>query len=1276
VTSSRVLRLVMWAVLALLLTWLVAWLALPPLLKWQLQTRGSALLGRELSVGDVRFVPMTLQLTLRDLALAGAPGDADTTPQLQVDRLFIDLDARTLLRLAPVVAALEVDAPKLRLTRHADGRLDIDDLLQRFASAPDKPAEPDAAPARFALFNLRVADGRMRFDDRTVDRQHLLRELQLALPFLSSLPDDLQVKVEPRLAFEIDGSRFDSHGRSTPFAEGRASQLELRFAALALQPLWAYLPRGLPLQPSGGSLSAELVLNFEQPRAQPPRVQLQGWAELDELQAQPSAQTPLLGFRKLRVELERLHLVQRRLELKSVQIDGAQLHLRREASGRLELQRLADAMRTPAAAPAAAVSAAPAASAANAAAAAGSAASGAATGSAKAAAAPPWQVQLAQLQLRDAQILWSDATLQPAAEAQLHGIELQLQQLHWPFDADAAVRIEASLRAQGKEQGRLQAEGGFTDRHAKLGAQLSDIDAAIAEPYLRPWLRAQARARLNAAATLDWAGGDAPRLAVGLTSLQVDGFELTEPARRGPGPELQWQRLELRELQADLLQRTVAIGALRLQRPSAALARDAQGRFDAEAWLADRPAAASAAADSADAAAPTAGVSVDAAGAAPVSPWRLTLRELQLDDGKLRLADAALPGGPLQLDGLRVSAQALAWPDTAPVAVQLAARLAAGKNRSAADAARIDWRGKVAAQPLSAQGELRLERVPVHEFEPYFGAALPVSLQRLEAGFKGQLELRQQPQGLQARLRGDALLADLQLMARDTPPTELLTWNALQLNGLTLALQPAAKPRIEIAQVNLADFFARLEVNEQGRLNLQTLAAAPGGAGATAAPAAAASSTASAPTAAPAPAAPAAPAAAASAAAGDNVLSRLPVELLVESAQFSNGRVDFSDHFVRPNYRADLTELNGHLGRLDSGSRDMAEVQLRGRVAGTGSLEIDGAVNPTVIPPALDLKARATDIELPGLTPYSAKYAGYPIERGKLSMNVAYKVQADGKLEANNQIIVNQLTFGAKTDSPDATKLPVPLLVALLQDSNGVIDLDLPLSGTLSDPQFNLGALIWKVITNLFTKAASSPFAVLEGGSGKDLSRVEFRPGTAVATAAGEEVMAKVAKALAGRPQLKLGVVAMADPAREAEAMREAAFEARLRDEQRRERARGALGRDALDAPLPPLDDAQRARLVRRIYADTKLPDKPRNFIGLAKDIPLAEMQARLMAAMPIDDAAAQALAQQRGRTVRDALIAKGLDSARLFVGEPKLHQDKADNAAWVPQAQLTLTVK
>ncbi len=1206
----------MWAVLAVLLLWGVAWLAVPPLLKWQLETRGSQLLGRELKVGEVQFAPIALSLTLRDLSLGAAPGATSATPQVQIERLFVDIDARSLLRLAPVVEGLEIDAPRLRVAHLADGRYDIDDLLQRFAP---KPGDPPSEPARFALFNLRLADGEFSFDDRPVGRTHVLRKLRLDLPFLSNLPDHLEVKVEPRLAFELNGAAFDNQGQSTPFAAGRASVFKIHFDPLDLEPMWAYVPATLPVQPVGGRLGADLTLRFEQPQGSEPRVELKGRIELGDFSLKPPGDAPLLTWQRLRVQLADVRPLQRRVLLDAVQLDGAVLHLRRDAAGQLELQRLAGAAQ--AARPAAAASA--------------------ASAPATASAAPAWQLQLGLLEVKDARVRWSDAALQPAAEVQLDAIQLQLKQLHWPVDADAQLLFDAQLQAQGKSQGKLHAEGTLTDRQAKIGVKLADLELALAEPYLRQFLRPQASARLNAEATVDWASGDAPRMALALTTLLVDDLRLDEaPAKaRAARPLAQLARLELTDLQADLLQRRVAIGTLSLQKPFIGLTRDAAGVLNASQWL----------------------VLPDAAGAsrapdAPAGPpWLLALRDFKLDGGRVRLADAALPAGVIEIGALRAAAQGLAWPAQAPLNTQLSASLSvAGKTAAAAPAAtsRLEWRGRISPQPLGASGQLRLERFPVHVFEPYFGAGLPVLLNRLEAGFQGQLDLKLLPGGPAGHVRGEALLADLRVLARpgagataaDAAERELVTWNAVSMADFGLSLQPDSKPMLEIGELRITDYYSRLEITEDGRFNLQTVAA------------------------------PAGAASAVQVSAPSAMLSRLPIELVVKSTRFDNGRVDFRDLFIRPNYSAQLSELNGTVGRLDSRTRDMATLQFSGRVAGTGLLEIGGAINPTVIPPALDIKAKAHDIELPGLTPYSSKYAGYPIERGKLSVDVAYKIEADGKLEASNQIIVNQLTFGAKTDSPDATKLPVPLIVALLQDRHGVIDLDLPLTGSINDPQFSMGALIWKVIVNLFTKIVTSPFAAI-GGGGKDLSHVEFKPGTALIADSGQETLVKVAKALDDRPRLKLGIVAMADPVSEAEAMRRNAFETRLLEEQRRERGRSALGSGGTETALPPLSTEQRARLIKQIYDDTKLPDKPRNFIGMAKDLPVAEMESMLVAAMPVDAAAARLLAQQRGRTVREALMTKGLGSERLFIGEPKLRGEAADNVNWVPLAQLTLSV-
>ena len=307
-------------------------------------------------------------------------------------------------------------------------------------------------------------------------------------------------------------------------------------------------------------------------------------------------------------------------------------------------------------------------------------------------------------------------------------------------------------------------------------------------------------------------------------------------------------------------------------------------------------------------------------------------------------------------------------------------------------------------------------------------------------------------------------------------------------------------------------------LDENGRLNLQDVTRSsnangvtPAGDAASAAPAAQAASTAS------------------------STSPTSPTAIVsVGPTTFVNGRVNYNDRFVKPNYTADLSELNGKLGAFSSAplaageAPRLAEVSLTGRVEGTASLEITGKLNPLAQPLALDIAAKVRDLELPPLSPYAIKYAGYGIERGKMSVDVAYLVLPNGNLTASNKIVLNQLAFGEKVEGAPAS-LPVKLAVALLADRSGVIDLDLPVSGSINDPQFSIGGLIWKSLGNLVVKAVTAPFTLLAsalggGGGGSELSTVEFAPGTATLDAAATAGLDKVAKALVERPKVTLTV--------------------------------------------------------------------------------------------------------------------------------------------------------
>jgi hypothetical protein len=387
-----------------------------------------------------------------------------------------------------------------------------------------------------------------------------------------------------------------------------------------------------------------------------------------------------------------------------------------------------------------------------------------------------------------------------------------------------------------------------------------------------------------------------------------------------------------------------------------------------------------------------------------------------------------------------------------------------------------------------------------------------------------------------------------------------------------------------------------------------------------------------------------------------------------------SGKVLFSDRFIRPNYSADLSELNGTLSAFSSktieGGVELADLDIRGRAEGSATLEVTGKINPLAHPLALDIRGRVRDLDLPPLTAYSIKYVGYGIERGKLSMDVNYAIQPDGQLSATNNLVLHQLTFGDKVDGAP-NSLPVKLAVALLADRNGVIDLDLPINGSINDPQFRIGAVVWKVITNLVGKALTAPFALLAhafggGDGGEELNSVAFAAGSSALAPEVAQGLDTIAKALTERPTLQVTVVGTASLEAERDALKRERLKGLLLAEKRRRAV--VTGQDAANARS--VTDVEYPVLLKDVYRRADIA-KPRNIVGLAKDIAAAEMEALLLASISVNEDTIRELALQRGVAVKDYLASRKLPLERVFLGAAKT---KATDAAWKPHAELSVT--
>jgi hypothetical protein len=362
----------------------------------------------------------------------------------------------------------------------------------------------------------------------------------------------------------------------------------------------------------------------------------------------------------------------------------------------------------------------------------------------------------------------------------------------------------------------------------------------------------------------------------------------------------------------------------------------------------------------------------------------------------------------------------------------------------------------------------------------------------------------------------------------------------------------------------------------------------------------------------------------------------------------------FIDDRFKPSVHMGISDLSGTIKGLSSKQLARADVDLAGRVDKVAPLKIIGTINPLSEEAFTDLAITFENMDLTAGGPYSEKYVGYNLSKGKLSFNLKYKI-SQKQLEAENSIVVDQLTFGEKTNSQDATSLPVLLVVALLQDRKGRIEIDLPIRGDLSDPDFKYGKVVVSTLLNLLTKVVASPFTLLGklipgGGGGEELQFIEFQPGSAAVASEETKKIEVLAKALEERPGLSLDITGTADAALDRDALRATKLTGQLHAMQQHERGKAATKDEVLSLE-------EERRLVTELYEQRRnqlTASEPPQPAGVpSKPLTLQEMKQQLAASLPVDEAELRSLARQRAEQVRDQLIEIGkLAEERVFLQE------------------------
>ena len=565
-------------------------------------------------------------------------------------------------------------------------------------------------------------------------------------------------------------------------------------------------------------------------------------------------------------------------------------------------------------------------------------------------------------------------------------------------------------------------------------------------------------------------------------------------------------------------------------------------------------------------------------------------------------------------------------------------------------------RGAVGFQPIYADLKIDVKGVDLVPLEAYVLPNLRLELAKGVVNAGGTLALSEDKDGKASVVwTGNALVANV-LAVDESSKQDFLKWESFSATGMKAGYNPLF---LEVKQLAAVGLECDVTIETDGNVNLRKVVGAPppkdDDEDAAAAPSDAKP--------APAPSPAAAPA---------EKDARLSMPIRIDEITLQGGRIGLADHFIKPSYAATLENLGGRVAGLSSEEGTVATIDLRGSLANHSPLQVSGTINPLAAATFADVKASFRDIDLPAFTPYSGTYAGYAIASGSLTMEVAYKVE-NRKLNASNRFLVNQFDFGEKVESKQATKLPVRLAVSLLKDKDGVIDLDLPIEGSLDDPKFRIGKVIWQILGNLIGKTATAPFALLGkmfGGKGDELSSVDFPDGFATLDEAGRKKLDALAKALAERPALKLQATGRFSGA-DLEGLRTARVERKIKAQKLPDLVKAGAAPASVDDVV--VGAAERETYLKKAYKKEKFP-KPRTALGFAKDLPADEMEKLMFANEAVGDDDLRQLALARSNAVKDYLVGPAAaDAARVFVLEPGAQAAAPKDKARASRVDFTL---
>lgn len=674
--------------------------------------------------------------------------------------------------------------------------------------------------------------------------------------------------------------------------------------------------------------------------------------------------------------------------------------------------------------------------------------------------AAPPGVTIRQLELHSEAIVITDKARDTAYVSRWNGLHIQVQDISTVFEEGRPFSVEV----EAADGGKLNWTGEVSLPRGQSSGHLAlqDLNLRKLWVYAEPWLAFEVKdGRLLLEATYQVSWNN--ELSYNVSSGHVALADL-DIAPKAPAQladtAVSVKKLDIDTIAVDSATQAVTVNAVTLDNVAVASWMEESRISLQEMFAVDTPSD------------PKAGADADASGA----PWTVALNTAQLRNSSVRWRSEFTDPQVLDIQPLEASLENLNWPLSGDTEMSLS--LAINEQ------AKITVDGTLALDAGDGSIDYSLQGLPLAWFNPNLPEALKASITGGNIDLEGQVALQEFAPttiALEGKIREFSA-------RREGAEVQLTGFELVRIDGLTVDM---TEHNLVLEQLTIDSYTGRLHIQEDGSINASKIWQAEVGEEAQQI--------------------------------ADDLTQDKPWSFSLPSIQISDSAIDFMDQSLPIQFRTVIGDLEGEVLNLSSDPASPATVDLHGSVDGYAPVTLSGAVTPMADPTNLDLTLVFDGVDMALLSPYSGTYAGYVIDRGLLDLNLHYSLK-DNHLQGDNAIRVEKLKLGEKMSSDKAVDLPLELALAILTDSNGVIDMQVPVTGDVNNPGFDLSGVISNAVVNLLTKAITAPFTLLANlvSSEEDLQRISFSSGSSTLSERSRGKLNELDSALEQRPQLSL----------------------------------------------------------------------------------------------------------------------------------------------------------